>query len=69
MSNETLKNVIDNIIDMNDPKYIRAMSNISHICQQKADVLTNIQAIQSQYESAQNKLRSCNEKLKELLEG
>lgn len=67
--NETLNNVINNIIDMNDPKYIRVMSNISIICQQKADVLTNIQSIQNQYDSAQSKLRDCNEKLKEMLEG
>ena len=65
---EALKNVIDNIIEMDDPKYIRVMSNISLICQQKADVLTNIQAIQNQYDSAKSKLRECNEKLKEMIE-
>ena len=69
MCNETLKQVVEQICSMNEPKYINSLMHIAQVCHQKADVLTNLQDIQNRYNAAQNEINKCNDKLKELLEG
>jgi hypothetical protein len=68
MTDRTLKTVVEAVIDMNDPKYINALMHISQVCQEKADVLRNIEAIQSSYNAAQHEIDKCNASLKELME-
>ena len=63
-----LKEVIEMLCGMNDPKYINALQRISQACREKSDILTNLQTIQNQYNSAQHKIEECNNKLKELIE-
>ena len=66
---EALKQVVEMVCAMNDPKYINSLQHIGQICREKSDVLVNIQAIQNQLNAAHNEINKCNEKLKELLEG
>ena len=68
-SDNILKQVVEQVCNMNDPKYINSLMHIAQVCHQKADVLTNLQDIQNRYNAAQNEINKCNEKLKELLEG
>ena len=63
-----LKNLVELVCNMNDPKYINALQHIGQICREKSDILTNLQAIQNQYNSAQHEIEKCNNKLKELIE-
>ena len=66
--NSILKDVVNNIINMNDPSYINALVQISKICSEKADVLTNMQDIQQRFDAAQSSMNKCNDRLKELIE-
>ncbi len=67
MDNEILKQVIEVICKMNDPKFISALQHIGQVCREKSDVLINLQDIQNRFDAAQNEINKCNSKLKELI--
>lgn len=64
----TLEELVKIVCGMNDPEFVNALEHIAQVCQQKADVLRNIQAIQTQYFAAQKDIEKCNAKLKSLIE-
>lgn len=64
---EILNSIIEAIIKMDSPEYVSALRTIGQICHEKADVLTNLQSIQNQFNAAKNSIDRCNERLKELV--
>ena len=68
MKNDVLEEVVNCVVNMNDPKFINALEHIAQICQEKSDVLRNMQLIQNSYNAALANIEKCNSKLKELLE-
>ena len=64
---KNLNMIIEAIVKMDSPEYVSALRTIGQICHEKADVLTNLQAIQNQFNAAQSSIERCNERLKELV--
>ena len=66
---DKLNLIVEILKELDDPKYAKALSMISSVCQKKADILKNLESIQMQYQVAIKEVKDCNKELEEYAKG